>query len=112
MRKICLVMPFFMIGVVLAAGDFQYSYSPVTDRDPLYPLINEKGEITIRENKELGDIFLQGILYSQGQDSIVIINKEIFHEGDNFEGYKIKKIQSNGIFLEKEQEEYFLKWEE
>ena len=41
----------------------------------------------------------------------VIINNEMYDEGDGFEGYVIKEIEAQGIIVEKEGEEYFLKWE-
>lgn len=113
MRIFVFVVLFTAVIFGVVAQNSDYPYSPITDRDPLYSLINEKGEINVREdNTEIGDIFLQGIIYSPGGGSMVIINKEMFNEGDNFEGYIIKKIEPNGIFLEKGEEEYFLKWEE
>ena len=89
---------------------YQYPYGMVTDRDPMYPLINERGEILIKKEKGIGDILLQGIVFS-GDESYVIINREFLRTGDQFEGYRIMDIEQFGIYLEKDGEVHYLKWE-
>lgn len=114
MRRLILLL--FIVGniSITAADDFKYPFNPLIDRDPLSPLVNERGEIIIKEkikSVEIDNVILQGIIYSQ-EESIAIINNEMFQEGDSIGDYKIKKITSNGVFLDKNGEEYFLKWEE
>jgi hypothetical protein len=107
----------FLIGILTSVvftvveGEFKYPYRALTDRDPMYPLVNERGEILIKEKKVVGDLIIQGIIYSP-PESVVVINNEMYQEGDDFEEYKIKKIEPNGIIFQKNSEEYFLKWEE
>ncbi|MCP4653385.1 MAG: general secretion pathway protein GspB [Candidatus Omnitrophica bacterium] len=108
MIKFALLCFFLVISFV--AGAFDYPHTTLSSRDPFYPLINEKGEITIREEKGIGDIMLQGIIYLP-EGSSVIIDNRMFGEGDSFEKYKIKKIEERGIILENDGKEYFLKWE-
>ena len=75
------------------------------------PLIDKEGNILIKEKKEGSSFVLQGIIYSP-QGSVAIINNELLHEGDTLMGqFKVKKIESKGVVLEKEGKEYFLKWE-
>ena len=44
-----------MAGIYFAleAQEFRYPYSYVNNRDPLRPLVNERGEIMIKEKKEV-----------------------------------------------------------
>jgi len=108
------VVMFFLILILTIgayAQEFKYPYNPLTERDPLRPLIDEEGNILIKEKKEGSSFVLQGIIYSP-QGSVAIINNELLHEGDALMGqFKVKKIESNGVVLEKEGKEYFLKWE-
>ena len=117
MDKVILTIRIFILSTVaivfifsVRAEDIEYPYSPFTDRDPLYPLVNERGEVLVREKREVGDIIIQGIIYSE-QDSSVIINNEIFRQGDIYEAYTIKKIEPDGIIFEKDGNEYSLRWE-
>lgn len=113
MMKKFLILFIICGAFITAADDFKYPFDPLIDRDPLSPLINERGDIIVREkipNVEIENIILQGIIYSQ-EGSIAIINNEMFYEGSNMGDYKIKKITSNGVFLDKSGEEYFIKWE-
>ena len=105
-----IIISHFFLGVSLAQ-DFQYPYNAFDERDPMRPLVNDRGEIIIRADKEIGDFFLQGIIYSD-EGSVVIINGQTFRQGDTFEGYKIKKIEEKGVFIEKKGKEHYLKWEE
>ena len=113
MLKMPVLIPaviFIVLAFSAGAEEAKYPYSPFTDRDPLYPLVNERGDILVKEKREVGDIIIQGIIYS-GDNSSVIINNEIFYQGDVYEEYTIKKIEPGGIIFEKDGGEYFLKWE-
>jgi len=107
---------FLVIGFVwlfsfscLAQG-FEYPYNSKKDRDPMNPLINERGQILILEKKESSDFLLQGIMYSE-DGSKAVINNEIYSEGEVVDGHIIKKIGEYKVLLEKEGKEFILKWE-
>ncbi len=104
-----LLFNFFVCSVW--AQNYKYPYSSFRERDPLKPLVDESGNILIKERKQMGDFFLQGIIYSP-TGSQVIINNEVYREGDKIEEYKIKKIEAYQVIFEKEGEEFILKWEE
>ena len=97
----------------LRAEEFKYPYNALTERDPLRPLISERGKILIRDKNDMdiSDLFLQGVIYSP-RGSMAIINDEMFVEGDMYGVYKIKRIEAKGVFLEKKGKEFYLKWEE
>lgn len=82
-------------------------------RDPFIPLIDSQGRILIFEerNLDVGDLHLEGIIYSDTQ-KMAIINGEIFQEGNFVFGYYLKFIREKEVVLEKQDKEYILKWEE
>lgn len=92
------------------AQEYSYPYDSFKDRDPLKPLVSEHGDLLIRERKEMGEFLLQGIIYAP-PNSKVIINNEMFSEGDSVSGYTIKKIEPYRVVFDKEGEESILKWE-
>ncbi len=105
---VCFILSNSVIFCASAKG-YKYPYSSFKERDPLKPLINERGEVLIKEKKGIGNFILQGIMYSP-KESQVIINNEVFKEGDTVEGYRIKKIDAYKVIFEKNGEEFVLKW--
>ncbi len=100
----------FLTPIYTFSSQFKYP-STKKNRDPLFPLINKKGEILIKEGKQIKDLSLQGVIYSKNSRAVVI-NGKIVKEGEVVEGFKIKKIESKRVFLEKDKEVFILKWEE
>ena len=100
---------FSVVTFSTQAKGYEYPYSSFKERDPFKPLINKRGDILIREKKGIGDFVLQGIMCSP-KESQVIINNEVFKEGDIVEGYRIKKIDVYKVIFEKKGEEFILKW--
>lgn len=111
MKRLFPAIIFNLVFLFCRAEDYKYPYSATQDRDPFLPLVNERGQILIAEEKEMSDILLEGIIYSP-QDSTAIINSEPFKEGDIFGDYKIIKIEPSKVLLRKDGEEFILKWEE
>jgi len=94
---------------VWATGD--YPYDPAKDRDPMRPLINERGQFLLQEDSnEARDIFLQGIMYSE-KNSQAVINNELVGAGDSIAGYTVKKIDAKTVVLEKNGKVHVIKWE-
>lgn len=108
--KTYLLLPAIMLIPLTLCGQNNYPYT-ISERDPMSPLINEQGEILLKtETHEELTIVLQGIMFSQNE-STVIINDEIYRQGDYVGKNFIKKIEPNGVLVENEDKEYFLKWE-
>lgn len=66
------------------------------------------------EKTDVEKLNLTGIIYDEGSP-IAVINDEIVHEGDEIEGVKVIKIESERVLLEKDGKPYTLeliKWEE
>lgn len=109
MWKFLLALALGASSLSVLAEEFKYPYT-AGERDPFAPAVNERGDIVIREAASgLSDITLQGIMYSPGA-SAVVINKDIYREGDYIGKYHIKKIDQNSVTLENDGKEYFIKW--
>ena len=52
------------------------------------------------------DLRLEGVILDQKGASYAIVNSEIVKQGDLFEGYLLKKIESNRVMFEKEGETF------
>ena len=92
---------------------YEYPYGPES-RDPMIALINEHGQILLREEEKdrgITSFHLQGIIYSPEGSSQAIINDDIFYEGDSIGGCKIETIDEVRVVLKKGEEEFILKWE-
>ena len=108
-QALCLCI-FMVVAFCGQAQEYTYTYAPFSERDPLRPLVNENGQILIKEKSQFGGFILQGIMYSAG-GSTAVINNELYREGDTVEGYTVKKVDEFEVILEKSGEEFSLKWE-
>lgn len=102
-------------AVVVHAGSlressFVYPYSPFKDRDIFRPLVNDRGEILLKEKRGVGDFLLQGIVGS-GDEITAIINNALYKTGDTFEGYAIMAINATSVIIHKEGQEFVITWE-
>lgn len=113
MKKLSLIIIVLIVSfssVVFAQEEYNYPYKRGVDRDPLEPLVLESGKILIRDKKDVGDLFLQGILSSDDGNK-AIINDEVYSEGDMIDEYVIIKISGNKVIIEKGGKFFTLKWE-
>ena len=110
MKKFLLLMALVSCAFTLRADDFKYPCAP-GERDPFTALVNDRGDVVIHEETGISDIVLQGIMFSP-DSSTVVINNDIYREGDYIGKHKIKKIEQNGVIIESGGKEYFIKWEE
>jgi len=110
MKKVLLLAIFTACTLTLFAEEFKYPCAP-GERDPFTALVNDRGDVVIHEETGITDIVLQGIMYSP-DSSTVVINNEIYRAGDFIGKHKLKKIEQNGVLIESNGQEYFIKWEE
>lgn len=52
------------------------------------------------------DLRLEGVIIDQAGSSYAIVNSQIVKQGDLFEGYLLKKIETNRVFFEKDGESF------
>lgn len=110
MRYFLFIGSIVLFSFSCLAYAFEYPYNSKRDRDPMDSLVNEMGKILIKEKGDFTGLSLQGILYSKN-GSEVVINGEIYKQGDLIEGHSIKKIEEYKVLLEKDGKEFILKWE-
>jgi hypothetical protein len=110
MKKLILILFMVLFCRLAAAQNNPYPFEGGKERDPLKPLVSERGQVLIKTDKEAGDFSLQGILYSDN-NSQAIINNQICSVGDVVDGYKVKKITASQVILDKNGLEFTLKWE-
>ncbi|MFC1514873.1 general secretion pathway protein GspB [Candidatus Omnitrophota bacterium] len=86
--------------IVDAERDFLYPGE--FDRDPFDPLINAEGVINVRLVRQVGDLRLNGIIYSaQAEGRRAIINNTLVRHGDYIGAYKIEEIKKTLVVLNK-----------
>jgi hypothetical protein len=110
MKKFIFVFFMVLFCRLGLAENSHYPFDADKERDPLRSLVSERGQTLIKEDKEVGDFSLQGILYSE-KNSQAIINNQICSVGDVVDGYKVKTITASQVILDKNGLEFTLKWE-
>lgn len=113
-RVIFLLIVIFVIGAflfskpLLAEEGKPFVYDSKGKRDPFVPLI--RGEIKTYSNLEniesVKDLILEGIVWDQGGDSIVVLNGVILKEGDIINNIQVLKIRSEKVLLKIGEQKY------
>lgn len=120
MRKLTAFIFLMVFFNTAMAEDFKYPYKQSDEREPFTSLLTDKGESTLMVKQEKEKevvkpveeaIVLQGIIFS-ADGATVIINNEMYHEGDSFGKYTIKQIAPDGIIAASDGQEHFIKWGE
>ena len=70
-------------------------YDVVFRRDPMRPLIDAQGRVTASAMQG-GGLSIQGIIWSE-EHPLVIIDDELYGQGDVVGNYTIVKIQQDGL---------------
>ncbi len=97
MRKILFVTVLFLFAV--------NSYGQEEFWDPTQPSVGgsyEKNNVSASHGLQLDGIF------SQANNSTIIINGKILRVGDSIEGYKITQISKNSVTLQSNSNESFV----
>ena len=106
---------FFILMILLwpwvaQAGSEPFVYDPKDKQDPFLHLVSATGAIINFEGELLiTDMVLEGIIAGQEGKNVAIINGIIVKANDELGPYKVKKIGSDTVVLEKDQERFVLK---
>ena len=73
-------------------------YDAVFRRDPIRPLIDEKGEIVSSMGLQ-GGLAVQGIIWS-GASSMVVVDDQLYKQGDTVGPYTIRQVLPNGVVVQ------------
>ena len=97
-----------------ASSGKNFVYNDQGRRDPFFPLVDANGRVLMvcEDTTKVGDLQLEGILWDSEEDSFVIINGEIFAEGESIGDFRVIKIEKTQVTLSRNNEKCILKLEE
>ncbi|MFQ5952371.1 MAG: general secretion pathway protein GspB [Candidatus Omnitrophota bacterium] len=107
---LCLAAVLGLFAFCAESGAFQYEARG--RRDPFVPLVGVAETSSIsgaRGILTVEDVFLQGILMDDYGKRSVIINGEIFKEGDRIERLYIESIGDNIVVIKIDEDKFELK---
>ena len=104
-----LVFVFVFIAQHSYSAEKTFEYNNRDKRDPFIPLIGEGVRLLIpQEIKSIEEITLEGIIFDQQQGSLVIINGEVFKQGELIAGFMLKEIKQDLIILTRDNKNYIV----
>jgi len=99
----------FNFGLVQAKEPF--TYEDKGRRDPLRPLVDNKGRylLSAELHYSSGELDLFGILWDPRGDSSALINNEVVKVGESISGFIIKDITEDSVTVSKDGKEHLIK---
>jgi len=83
----------------------KFVYPSDVEREPFESLVDKTGMLSVKMVRQEGDLKLTGIVYGGNTPDVVVINNEVFYEGDIIGVYQIKKILSDRVALKSPEKE-------
>ena len=83
----------------------KFVYPKDVEREPFEALIDPSGTLNVKMVRQEGDLKLTGIVYGGNTPDVVVINNEVFYEGDIIGVYQIKTIASDRVRLQSQEKE-------
>ena len=100
-RGVFLFACFVLLDFSLAFAE-EFRYDNHGRRDPFIP-VTEVSRGTLLGS---GELRLEGIVIDQAGSSYVLVNGQVLREGEELEGFALKKVEPNRAFFEKEGETF------
>ena len=99
--------PTIFLTIIILVNIFYASYLKAEERDPFVSLIElEKEKLLAQGNKiDLSKIFLKGIIWNESK-AVAIINDQLVMVGDDWQGFKIERIDKDSVTLSGQGEFY------
>lgn len=92
------------------ASQEEFLYDSQNRRDPFTPLL-KPGDLSKKPALSLEDVKLEGIVLDPSRGTFVMINGEVYQQGDSVGPYIIDKIEENRVLFKFEDKSYELKLE-
>jgi len=91
-----------------------FVYNSAGKRDPFVPLVTKDGKLLVTYGtiNSIKDLILEGILFDENGESVVILNDLLLKENDDISGMTIKSIEKDRVTIIYEQKEHVLKLKE
>ncbi|MFH1868544.1 MAG: hypothetical protein ABH843_06190 [Candidatus Omnitrophota bacterium] len=102
-------------GLLYAASDEKlFTYEDMDIRDPFVPLVDKDGKLMVTHGSidSIRDIVVEGILYDNDGESVVILNGLVLKENDQVGDIKVERIQKHQVVLSSKSKKYTLKLKE
>lgn len=97
------LLSILLLGTVSQQGSSEFVYKK-SGRDPFWPLVTEEGKLIQGFGGEsLENVYLEGIIWDAGGDSVAMINGMILRQGEQIGGIKILKIGKDYVTLQTEE---------
>ncbi len=98
-RALLVVIVILSSCIVATAAEF--TYDDHGTRDPLLPLVDERGRKVggLRGVSSLGDLVLEGIAWDKHSTAVAIMNGEIVRVGDDLDGLLVEEIHRNRVVV-------------
>ena len=77
-------------------------YDVVLRRDPMQPLVNDQGDLLASAGQH-GGLSVQGLIWSD-ERPLVVVEDELFAQGDSLGPYTILKIEPDGVIVKRGQD--------
>jgi hypothetical protein len=77
----------------------KFVYPKDVMREPFESLVDASGTLNVKMVRQEGDLKLTGIVYGGNTPDVVVINNEVFYEGDIIGVYQVKKISPDRVRL-------------
>ena len=104
---LCLTVILTLANQYSYAAEERIIYDSKNKRDPFIPLVGKGMRLLVpQEAKSIENIILEGIVFDPEQGSLVIINGEIFKEGDSIGGFILSKVTRKSVILTKDEKDY------
>ena len=91
-----------ILGLILShfpmAFAEEFRYDSHGHRDPFVPVLKANTSAKLGHT----EFHLQGIVIDPNGGSFAVVNGQVLREGDEFEGFFLKKIESNRVLFENE----------
>jgi hypothetical protein len=86
------------IPVLLGSGvGTEFSYNSKGKRDPFIPWKQSGGDLAL--DRSPADFNIEGIIFDPVRGSFAVVNGAVVKEGAEVNGYKVVKIDRNGLVL-------------
>lgn len=97
-----------------AAGEESFTYDDMGMKDPFFPLVDKDGKLTVTHGSidSVNDIVVEGILYDDDGESVVILNGLVFKENDQVGTIRVERIEEDRVILSAKGRKYTLKLKE
>ena len=86
------------VGLYKDLSKQQSRYDVAFRRDPMRPLVDAQGNLTTSAGLRDG-LSVQGIFWSEGRP-LVVIEDQLFAQGDTIDQYTIKEIHRDGVVVQ------------